>query len=108
MSLFAKHVVSASDAAAGLADGATLLDVRTKDEWRQEHVTGARHIVLDALPQRVRQVGPGPVYVICRSGNRSGAATRFLRAQGVDAYNVRGGMIAWRRAGLPVAQKGRR
>jgi rhodanese-related sulfurtransferase len=42
------------------------------------------------------------VLVICRSGNRSGKAASRLRALGLDVLDVRGGMIAWERHGLPI------
>ena len=47
-----------------------------------------------------------PVAFICRSGARSARATRQARAAGIDAHNVRGGMIAWDRAGLPTTTGG--
>jgi rhodanese-related sulfurtransferase len=46
------------------------------------------------------------IVCVCRSGNRSSSAARQLSAAGFKAANLRGGMIAWRRAGLPV-KKGR-
>ena len=84
-------------------DDVVLLDVREPAEWGSGHAPGAVHIPLrqlsvDALPG----AGAGPVYVICRSGARSGSATKSLRAAGVDAANVAGGMLAWQRADLPV------
>lgn len=36
-----------------------------------------------------------PIYVICRSGNRSATATRMLLEAGYQATNVAGGMRAW-------------
>ena len=33
--------------------------------------------------------------VICRSGNRSSQATRILKENGFNAYNMQGGMLAW-------------
>ena len=96
-------VATASDrsAAQGL-----LIDVRTKAEWRSGHAPAATHVSLDSLQQRMdwlkRAAAGGEVMVICRSGNRSSQATRQLKAAGVDAVNVRGGMLAWERAGLPV------
>ena len=43
------------------------------------------------------------VVMTCRSGNRSGRATRFLRDQGFDnVHNMQGGIVAWQNAGLPV------
>ena len=81
-----------------------LVDVRQSTEWRGGGAPGARHIPLagvsrelDALARQAQ-----PVAFICRSGHRSGAACANARSRGVEAVNVRGGMIAWERAGLPV------
>ena len=41
--------------------------------------------------------------LFCRSGNRSGKATQFLREQGyTQVRNVEGGIIAWTGRGFPV------
>lgn len=81
--------------------GVVLLDVREPVEWAGGHAPGAHHQPLGQLdPSRLPAAAP--VYVICRSGNRSAHATRALIAAGVDAHNVAGGMNAWARAGLPV------
>ena len=45
------------------------------------------------------------VLCICRSGARSGAATEFLRRQGVDAVNLEGGMLEWADAGRPMVNE---
>ncbi len=86
--------------------GAMLLDVRTKEEWVSGHVPGATHVSLQSLSGRTdwvkKMAADRQVLVICRSGNRSGRATHQLRAIGLDAVNVRGGMIAWERKGLPT------
>jgi rhodanese-related sulfurtransferase len=86
--------------------GALLIDVRTKNEFVTGHVPGASHVSLQSLPNRAdwirRMATDRQVLVICRSGNRSGRATGQLRALGLDALNVRGGMIAWERKGLPT------
>jgi rhodanese-related sulfurtransferase len=42
------------------------------------------------------------VIAICRSGNRSGAATRMLTLAGHSCDNMAGGMLAWHSAGLPT------
>jgi rhodanese-related sulfurtransferase len=82
-----------------LTDGAPLIDVRQPDEFAEVRVPGARLIPLGELPDRVADVeaaaGGGTVYVICRSGSRSGQAVGFLRSAGVDAINVAGGTMAW-------------
>ncbi len=90
-------------------DGAMMLDVRTKGEFRGGHVPGATHVSLESLPQRKDWIGrhaqDRTILVICRSGNRSAGATRQLRAAGLDALNVKGGILAWQRKGLPVRKK---
>ncbi|HEX9992833.1 MAG TPA: rhodanese-like domain-containing protein [Acidimicrobiales bacterium] len=80
-----------------LAGGGYLLDVRQPDEYRDDgHIAGAHLVPLGEVADRAAEVPTDrPVYVICRSGARSARAVQFLRAQGVDAVNVTGGMLAW-------------
>ena len=84
-------------------DGGIILDVRTEPELTGE-LGALKHVVnipLSDLSNRIgelRKRGKGPIYVICRSGNRSRTATYVLRQQGLDAYNVEGGVRAWRKA----------
>lgn len=92
-------------AAAGAADGSVqLVDVREDSEFNAGHAPDAHHIALAQIPAKLDALaGEGrPVAFICRSGARSARATRQARAAGIDARNVRGGMIAWGRAGLPA------
>jgi rhodanese-related sulfurtransferase len=39
----------------------------------------------------------GRVYVYCKVGGRSAEAVDLLRARGVDAVDVEGGVLAWSR-----------
>jgi rhodanese-related sulfurtransferase len=83
--------------------GAVLLDVRTRQEFKTGHAPKARNIPLDQLPARAREIPTGrQVLAICQSGGRSARATAVLRDKGYDVLDVRGGMSAWQRAGLPV------
>jgi rhodanese-related sulfurtransferase len=89
--------------AASVPDGAWLLDVREDDEWAAGHAPGARHIPLGQLGTRAGEVPQGQsVYVICRSGSRSGRATEALSGAGWQAINVAGGMQGWAAAGRPM------
>lgn len=99
-----RRTVAVNEARRMLADGdAVLLDVRTKQERKEAHVPGSIHISLESLEGQVRRVPTETVVLtFCRSGSRSGTAARILRAHGIDARNVRGGMLAWRRAGGDV------
>lgn len=96
----------------GLNDpaGVEIIDVRTQVEFREIHAIPARNIPLDRLdPAAVMSSRNGrsdqPLYVICRSGNRSVKAQRaFLEAGYDNVVNIDGGTDAWVAAGLPVAR----
>ncbi len=84
--------------------GAQLVDVREPYEFSSGHARGARNIPLGQLGSRLGEVATDrTVLLICRSGNRSRAAQDLLRHRQIaDTRNVRGGMLAWHRAGLPL------
>lgn len=89
--------------AASVPDGAWLLDVREPDEWAAGHAPQATHIPLGQLGNRANEVPQDQdVYVICRSGGRSGRATEALNGAGWQAINVAGGMQNWAAAGRPM------
>ncbi|MBH5335996.1 rhodanese-like domain-containing protein [Streptomyces pactum] len=94
------------DAAAVPSDG-FLLDVREDDEWAAGHAEGALHIPMGQIVARFGElteaVGDGRrVHVVCRVGGRSAQVTQYLIAQGMDAVNVDGGMLAWAASGRPL------
>lgn len=93
-----------ADLAAAHAGGATVLDVRQPDEYREAHVPGAVLIPLDELAARQDEIPEGdPLYVICAAGGRSLTATAALVGAGYSAVSVAGGTNAWVAAGHPVA-----
>jgi rhodanese-related sulfurtransferase len=85
---------------AALGASARVIDVREVHEWNDAHVAHAELVPLGTVPDRLDAFDGQPTYVICRSGNRSGRACEFLIAQGHDAVNVAGGMLAWVAAGF--------
>jgi rhodanese-related sulfurtransferase len=83
-----------------------VLDVREQDEWDAGHISGSQHIPLGELGQRLTEVPTDrPIVAVCRSGSRSGAATRGLKQMGYDVENLDGGLAAWSRAGLPLIDR---
>lgn len=86
-----------------------LLDVRTPVEFREIHLEFARNVPLDRIDVEIlhqaRNAAAGePLYVICRSGNRSKQACEKLSAAGLNVVNVEGGITGWEAAGLPVVR----
>lgn len=86
-----------------LEGDAVLLDVRERNEWDAGHAPHAAHIPLGELSVETAWMSrQRRVVVVCRSGRRSTFATAALRAAGVDALNLIGGMQAWRDAGAEL------
>ena len=103
------RAVGPQRAAALIADGAVLLDVREPSEWRAGHAPRARHIPLGQLVARLAEVPTGrPVITACRSGTRSRQAAALLARQGRQVHDLTGGLRAWTSAGLPLQAKGGR
>lgn len=85
-----------------------LIDVRQPEEYRQGHISGAKLIPLRQLATRTQELPAGrEIVCICHSGSRSRSAAKKLSAAGFKAVNLRGGMIAWMRASLPVKKGGK-
>lgn len=85
---------SSAEARRRVAEGATLLDVRTREEFRDGHVEGALNIPVQELRARLDEIPPGDVVVYCRSGGRSAAAAQLLKRRGHDVLDI-GPMSAW-------------
>ena len=86
--------------------GTLVLDVRDEKDYAEGHLPRARHIPMKDLAARVGELAKfksKPVIVTCKSGMRSGAACRLLKAQGfTSVYQLKGGLAAWQQASLPV------
>jgi rhodanese-related sulfurtransferase len=80
-----------------------ILDVRQPEEYRTGHIAGAKLIPLGDLTRKMQSLPKNrEIVCVCASGNRSGSATHLLVKAGYNAFNMRGGMVSWRRAGLAV------
>ena len=101
------RAVPASEAAARLEDpAAVVLDVRTPAEFAQAHLPGAVNIDFygPTLRSDLEELDrDAPVLLYCRSGNRSGNLHALLEELGfADVVDIRGGIIEWVDAELPV------
>jgi phage shock protein E len=104
--------MTAEDAAQRVArdTSVVLLDVRTLEEWNSS--TGhLKNAILLPLPDlttefsRLKAFRNRLIIVYCRSGNRSGKATRILSDSGFNAVNLEGGIRAWNAKELPVVKE---
>lgn len=98
--------VTAQEAQALMKQGAVMVDVRTHAERKSGFIPGSKHIPLNELGSKLGQLPRDkPIICQCASGNRSAAAVQTLSSQGLDAHNLKGGISAWRLAGLPIKDK---
>ena len=83
-----------------------VLDVRTADEFKDGHLVGALNIdqAQGDFIQKVKEALPTDrtIAVYCRSGRRSANAAGRLAAEGYKAVNLKGGILAWKEAKMPV------
>lgn len=90
-----------------LQKSALVIDVREPEEYAEGHISGSKLIPLSRLEAGVaalgEQVRDQEVVVVCRSGTRSSIAAGQLITLGFsNVRNMRGGMLAWDAARLPV------
>lgn len=90
--------IKAKDVQKRLEAGETLniIDVRELDEVKEGHIQNIIHIPLGELESRINELDHNKEYImVCRSSARSGKATAYLEANGYNAINMVGGMLAW-------------
>jgi rhodanese-related sulfurtransferase len=100
--------VSPQDAVRLMNQGALVIDLRPADVFATGHVAGARQMsgeqILkagDTLKKQKEKV----VVVYDDTGSLGASAVRQLAAQGfTKAFNLRGGIAAWRAENLPLSK----
>jgi rhodanese-related sulfurtransferase len=88
---------------------ALVIDVREDSEYNAGHIPHSKHFALGHLAGRVTELEKfkgHPVVVLCRSGMRSASACSVLKKHGFnEVYNLKGGIMAWEQASMPVEKK---
>ena len=78
-----------------VAEGWTLLDVRTPSEHNAGAIAGSINAPLDTLRDDLAALGAGPFLVFCEVGQRGHTATSLLHELGIPARNLDGGWRTW-------------
>lgn len=86
------------------AEDVLLVDIRTPAEIAQGLIPDALQLPMHLIPIRISEIPKDrDVVIYCRSGARSYQACAYLMQQGYNrVLNLRGGIIAWARHGLPI------
>ena len=83
-----------------------ILDVRKADEFAEGHIKGA--ILIDQFQSdfveqaQAKLPKDKTIAVYCRSGRRSANAAGKLADIGYKCVNLKGGILAWKKADMPV------
>ena len=84
----------------------TLLDVRTQEEYDQDHLANAytRDFYAGDFREQLEALSKDRIYLIyCQSGGRSGQTFSLMRELGfTEVYNMLGGISSWKSSGYPV------
>lgn len=82
-------------------DSIQLMDVRTPKEIKQGAIETSlfvNYFDADFTEKAIKKLDKTkPVYLVCRSGNRSGKACKILKEKGFEVYNVLGGFNQWKK-----------
>ena len=85
-----------------------ILDVRTAEEFTDEHIENATNtdFYADTFRNELDNLDKNKTYLIyCRSGSRSGKALNIMaELKFKKVYNVSDGIIAWNAKGLPIVR----
>ena len=72
-----------------LDNNAFIVDVRSPMEFKMGNVKGSKNIPLSSIQNKLDTFKKmdRPIVLCCASGNRSGQASSFLKAQGINCEN---------------------
>lgn len=90
---------------------AVVIDVRPAADFAKGHIINAQNIPINGFKNQIgalQKYKDGPLVVTCRSGAQASLACQQLRkADFAEVYNLRGGVLAWQNANLPLTRKKR-
>ncbi|MFU2059965.1 rhodanese-like domain-containing protein [Avibacterium avium] len=89
---------------------ATVIDVRTLDEFERGHIIHSIHLLPSEIKNqnigKIEQHKDKPVVVVCATGMAAGASAELLAKQGFsEVYALKEGIAGWRSANLPLVKK---
>lgn len=81
-----------------------LIDLREGKELREGYIAGSQFIPMSELAKGTKTLpSDKPLLLICAVGGRSYGVGRYFSGKGYpEIYNLKGGIGAWKRAGLPL------
>ena len=88
-------IVEPSELEALVAQGWTLMDVRTAEEHAAGAIPGSINLPIDSLHDQLNTLTAAPIIVYCEVGQRGHTATALMQELGIQARNLDGGYQTW-------------
>jgi NADPH-dependent 2,4-dienoyl-CoA reductase/sulfur reductase-like enzyme/rhodanese-related sulfurtransferase len=88
-------VVEPSELDELVAQGWTVVDVRTGEEHAADAIPGSINLPIDSLREELDTLTAAPIVVYCEVGQRGHTATALMRELGIQARNLDGGFQTW-------------
>jgi len=106
--VFESILVAEASALLDREQNTLIVDVRTPAERELLRIPGSLAVPFEEILQGQAQLPKDrPLLLICAVGGRSYAAGLYLAKQNYPlVYNLRGGIAAWEKAGLPLERGG--
>ncbi len=88
---------------------AVIVDIRPSADFHKGHIINAISIPINGFASQLNSLNKHkeqPIIISCRSGSQSQSACQQLRKAGYEkVFNLRGGVLAWQSANLPITRK---
>ncbi|MFC1502911.1 rhodanese-like domain-containing protein [Pseudomonadota bacterium] len=90
------------------------IDIRSRDEYRQGHISGALHILPSQIKEQnitdLEKYKSAPIIVVCKTGQTAQESANLLKKAGFENVNLlKDGLISWNEANLPlIRSKGKK
>ncbi|WP_346838029.1 rhodanese-like domain-containing protein [Microbulbifer sp. SAOS-129_SWC] len=88
-------------------DGAKVLDVRDRSDYKAGHIVDSVHIPHGEVADRIGELAPlkdKPLIVADKMGQHAGAVGRLLKKQGFQVRRLQGGVSEWTNQSLPLVK----
>ncbi|MCJ2378129.1 rhodanese-like domain-containing protein [Vibrio sp. ZSDZ34] len=90
-------------------ENGAVIDIRSKDDFKRGHITGALHILPSDIKAgsiaELEKRKSDPIIVVCKTGQTAQESANLLAKAGFEkVYLLKNGLVAWSEANLPLVK----
>lgn len=88
-------------------DEGVVIDIRSKEEFKQGHITGSVHVLPSDIKSgsisSLEKYKNNPITVVCKTGSTAAESANLLAKAGFEnVYLLKGGLLSWSDARMPL------